>query len=57
MEKATQRKILLSKIDELEYKIKTYDETYSDGDEFFDRQNLEDELFKLQLQLKVVEKD
>lgn len=56
MKKAIERKSLLSIIEELQYKIDMYDSTYSDGDEFISKQELEDDLFRLQLQLKEVEK-
>ena len=55
MEKAIERERLLSIIEELQNKIDTYDEVYSDGDEFTPKQDLEDQLFKLQSKLKEIE--
>lgn len=55
MEKAIERERLLSIIEELQNKIDTYDEVYSDGDEFTSKQDLEDQLFKLQSKLKEIE--
>ncbi len=56
MEKATKRKKILSMIEELNFKINTYDSTYSDSDEFTNKESLENELFKLSIKLKEVEK-
>ena len=55
MEKAIERERLLSIIEELQNKIDTYDKVYSDGDEFTSKQDLEDQLFKLQSKLKEIE--
>ena len=56
MKKATERKNLLSMIEDLEYKLSTYDSTYSDADDFVSKQDLENNLFRLQEKLKEIEK-
>lgn len=57
MEKATRRQSLLCKIEELDYKIRTYDSTFSDADEYTpSKEDLENLLEDLKSQLKDVEK-
>ncbi len=57
MEKAVKRQVLLCKIEELEYKLNIYDDSYSDADEInFSKEDLEAQLDDLKTQLKEIEK-